>query len=160
MKKIKNCFLYCCLLVAISDHVTAQSGPLSAGGDGSGSGGHFSYSIGQVDYVFASGSGGKAFEGLQVPVEVTVGIEDVNIHLHASIYPNPSSTEVILDIENLDLSDMNYILIDLEGKVMQQNKIFSNHTTISLHELAAGNYLLNVQKNNQQKQSFKLTKNN
>ncbi|HRH68316.1 MAG TPA: hypothetical protein PLB89_02300 [Flavobacteriales bacterium] len=58
-----------CALVLIGHTSIAQRNTVSAGGEAMGSGGTVSFSVGQLDYITASGSGGSAQQGVQhVPV--------------------------------------------------------------------------------------------
>ncbi len=66
MKKI-FLFLGCCLLGWGSISLMAQQGNVAAGGQAVGAGGSVSYSIGQVNYLSASGTGGSLNQGLQQP---------------------------------------------------------------------------------------------
>lgn len=66
MKKIVL-FLGCCLLGWGTTDLLAQQGNVTAGGVATGAGGSASYSIGQLDYLSASGSGGSLNQGLQQP---------------------------------------------------------------------------------------------
>ena len=56
-------------LALLVQHASAQRAVASAGGDATGAGGTVSFTVGQVDYATASGSGGTAELGVQhVPV--------------------------------------------------------------------------------------------
>ncbi|HEY0297648.1 MAG TPA: T9SS type A sorting domain-containing protein [Arachidicoccus sp.] len=55
------------LLLLISFPSIAQRGTDASGGDGSGSAGSISYSIGQIDYVMATGSDNTIVDGIQQP---------------------------------------------------------------------------------------------
>ncbi len=59
--------LGCCLLGWGTTSLIAQQGNVAAGGVATGTGGSVSYSIGQVDYLSASGSNGYINQGLQHP---------------------------------------------------------------------------------------------
>jgi hypothetical protein len=66
MKKI-ILFLGCCLLGWGTTDLLAQHGNVAAGGQATGAGGTASYSIGQVNYLTASGNNGSLIQGLQQP---------------------------------------------------------------------------------------------
>jgi hypothetical protein len=66
MKKIVL-FLGCCLLGWGTSSLLAQQGVVTAGGVAGGAGGSASYSIGQVDYLSVTGTGGSLIQGLQQP---------------------------------------------------------------------------------------------
>ena len=60
-------FLGCCLLGWGTSDLLAQQGNVAAGGLSTGAGGSVGYSIGQLDYLSATGSGGSLNQGLQQP---------------------------------------------------------------------------------------------
>ena len=102
--KQKKVFALAGLLLSIGLlQLQAQNNSVTAGGDASGSGGSISYSIGQVDYIQATGSGGTANQGVQQPIEIYVlgNDEFSNIELSAVIFPNPTSNYVTLSINDM-----------------------------------------------------------
>jgi Secretion system C-terminal sorting domain len=140
-------------------HLHAQSGPVGSGGNASGSGGSVSYSIGQTDYLVPTGSGGNANEGLQQPYEIfTAGINDENISLELSIYPNPTVASVFLKIDKEDLSKLHYQLNDANGAQLWSYKIADKTTEIDMAQLASGAYFIHVIYSNTILQTFKIIK--
>ncbi|MBT3920140.1 MAG: hypothetical protein HOF24_07130, partial [Flavobacteriaceae bacterium] len=59
-----------CLLITV-EFTFAQSALTASGGEAVGAGGSLSYTIGQVDYIQASGSGGTASQGVQQAFTIT-----------------------------------------------------------------------------------------
>ena len=98
--------------------VHAQRAVLSSGGDASGTGGSVSYSIGQIDYSYQTGSTGSINQGVQQPYEFfSVGVdENSNISLSMSAFPNPTNTSLNLVIENQLLDHLYFKLYDVNGK--------------------------------------------
>jgi hypothetical protein len=139
----------------------AQNGPVAAGGDASGTGGSASYSIGQVDYITENGTGGTITQGLQQPYEIAVvtGIEATDINLSASVYPNPTADLVTLNVKSSSTLNMFYILCDVQGKQIRQDKLSGSETRISMEELNKATYLLKVLDNNKEVKTFKIIKN-
>ena len=138
----------------------AQKGNVAAGGSGSGSGGSVEYSIGQIDYVTVSTAGtGTITQGLQQPYEIQImtGIEFKDISLSVVAFPNPARDFVQLHISNTDFEKYHFILTDVNGKIISENKIADEKTTIPLMDLAEGIYLIKVS-NEQQLKIFKIIK--
>ena len=71
----------------------------ASGGDASGVGGTLSYTVGQLVYTNNSGNNGSVAQGVQQPYEIstTVGIEITNISLDFIAYPNPTSSNIVLN---------------------------------------------------------------
>lgn len=161
MKKTKTktiaLFLFCLALTGLK----AQQGATATGGNASGSGGTASYSIGQVSYINITNSNGYINEGVQQPYEFfTVGItENNNINLSYSVYPNPTASTVNLKVENTSLENLSYQLYDISGKLLINQKITSNITSITMGNFASANYLLKVTDNNKEVQTIKIIKN-
>lgn len=149
--------LACC---AFYFNASAQQNTVTAGGDASGTGGSASYSIGQVDYVTASGTGGVATQGVQQPYEIyqTVGIKTADIKLELSAYPNPATDLLNLLFKNKP-ADLHYELLNAEGKLLKEEHIDAELTAIHVEELSNGTYYLDVlAKNNTVIATFKVIK--
>jgi hypothetical protein len=142
----------------------AQDAITITGGNASGSGGSASYSIGQVVYTTNSGANGSVAQGVQQAYEIFVvsGLEDaIGIQLNLSAYPNPTSDVLYLKVDpspNRKFQSMSYQLFDLNGKLLQKEKLVSNETGIDLKYLVAATYLLRVTDKNQEVKTFKIIK--
>ena len=159
MKKTKLIFMF--LLSFALTGIKAQQGTTAAGGEASGTGGTVSYSVGQVSYSNITNSNGYINEGVQQPYEFfTVGIAtNNNITLSYTAYPNPTGAIVNLKIENESLENLSYQLYDISGKLLMNQKITSNITSITMGSFASANYLLKITDNNKEVQTIKIIKN-
>ena len=106
----------------------------------------------------------KAIEaqGVQQPYEISivVGIHDViGIQLQCKVYPNPSTSYLQLEIENYDLTDLNYRLFDVAGKLLRSDEVVANTTTIDIEQYVPATYLLQVVNGEKAIQTFKIIKN-
>lgn len=139
----------------------AQQSLNAAGGDATGSNGKISYSIGQIDYVSATGSNGSVSQGVQQPFEIfTLGTDDFpNIILQAIVYPNPTSSNINLIIENYSIDNLHYNLYDIQGRSIANQKITQQETNITMENLQNTNYFLQVFDNNKTLKTFKIIKN-
>jgi hypothetical protein len=139
----------------------AQQSLNAAGGDATGSNGKISYSIGQIDYVSATGSNGSVSQGVQQPFEIfTLGTDDFpNIILQAIVYPNPTSSNINLIIENYSIDNLHYNLYDIQGRSIANQKITQQETNITMENLQNANYFLQVFDNNKTLKTFKIIKN-
>lgn len=161
MIKPKRPFFSIALFSCVVMGATAQNGTVAAGGDASGAGGTVSYSIGQTDYITENGTGGTITQGLQQPFEILVvtGIEVKDINLSCSVYPNPTADFVTLSVKDISTENMSYVLCDVKGKVINQKRLSSYETQITMVELSKATYLIKVLDNNKEVKTFKIIKN-
>ena len=146
------------LLLGFS-YTYAQQSVNSSGGEGTGTGGNFSFSVGQLDYVSATGSNGSVSQGVQQPFEIFVlGTDEIpEISLELSIYPNPTTDVLFVKNENSDIK-FNYQLFDIAGKTMASSPKMVQVDQIDMTSLVSGTYLLHIQTNNNLTKSFKIIK--
>ena len=111
--------------------VQAQTSVNATGGDASGGGGSVSYSVGQVVYTTHTGTSGSVAEGVQQPYEISVvtGLEEAqSINLSVTAYPNPTTDYLTLRIDEFEISNLSFQLYDMNGKLLQNEKITGNQT--------------------------------
>ena len=158
MKQKKRMTIITFLLLGIGV-TNAQETVTTTGGEASGTGGTASYSVGQVVYTTATGTNGSVAQGVQQPYEIstTVGIKETSINLELSVYPNPTTDYLTLKVA--DFETLNFQLIDLQGKIIENKKVTASNTTIKMGALPKAVYFLNVTKGNQLIKTFKVIKN-
>ena len=156
MKKIIALIIFGCSIISIQ----AQQTTVSAGGDASGIGGTFSYSIGQVVYTYNYGTDVILAQGVQQPFEIsTLGLDNYQINLVMQTYPNPTRDYLVLNVHALDLSNMIFQLYDVNGRLIETRTMFSPIETICMMNLPSSVYVLKVINNNKEVKSFKIIKN-
>ena len=139
----------------------AQQAITSAGVNGSGIGGSVSYTVGQVVYQTHTGTNGSVAEGMQQPYkisEITAIEEAKDINLSVLAYPNPVTNHLVLTIESIELSSLNFQLFDMQGKLLQSEKITGNQTSIFMGILVPSVYFLKVKQNNKELKTFRIIK--
>jgi hypothetical protein len=74
------------------------------------------------------------------------GLLDFNSKQNFSLFPNPSATNLIIDLSSLKGSDVQVSVFDILGNEMiSLNKVnVSSNTSIDISNLAVGNYVLNI----------------
>ena len=141
----------------------AQESTTASGGEASGDEGTVSYSVGQVVYGTHSGTTGSVSEGIQQPyaISVIIGLEETGINLNISAFPNPTTDYLILKIADDAHQESRFTitLYDLNGRVIEQQVVVSNETTIDMASLNAATYILKVNNENQEVKTFKIIKN-
>ena len=156
MKKIIALIIFGCSIISIQ----AQQTTASAGGDASGIGGTFSYSIGQVVYTYNYGTDVIMAQGVQQPFEISIlGLDNYQINLVMQTYPNPTKDYLVLNVHALDLSNMIFQLYDVNGRLIETRTMFSPIETICMMNLPSSVYVLKVTNNNKEVKSFKIIKN-
>lgn len=140
----------------------AQTSVNATGGDASGSGGSASYSVGQVVYTTNTGTNGSVAEGVQQPYEISVvtGLEEAKgINLSVMAYPNPTTDYLTLEVKDFDLSNLHFQLYDMQGKLLQSEKITGSQTSIVMSNLVPATYFVKVIQENKEVKTFKIIKN-
>ena len=163
---MKKTYLFLILIICIGfNKIQAQQAYLVSGGNATGSGGSISYSIGQIDYITATGTNGSVSQGLQQPFEISIlsGQEFTQINVQMIVYPNPAISFVNLKMdasETLNVETMSYQLFDISGKEIVNKKITDSETQISLENLSSAIYFLKVSESDKTIKTFRIIKNN
>lgn len=160
MKSLKLIIIVLFILT-LAVKAEAQEAFSAAAGKAVGSGGDTSYTIGQITYTTQTGSNGSVAQGIHQPFEisVTLGLEEAKgITIQCTIYPNPTSKSVTLKIENYDIQNLSYLIFDLNGRIIENNKISSNQTYISMENLARSTYFIKIMNLNKELKIFKIIK--
>lgn len=140
----------------------SQQAVSTGGKEATGTGGTVSYTVGQVVYTTNTGTNGSVAQGVQQPYEISVvtGLEEAeDISLEFSIYPNPATDFIKLKIENYEIENLRYQLYDINGRLLQSNKVEGKETPISLETLLPASYFLKITDNNKEIKTFKIIKN-
>lgn len=86
---------------------------------------------------------------IKTPVELAYKIE---------AYPNPTNDLLLIRLENADAQEFQYILYDINGKVLEQKELKSNETAINMTNNACGEYLLKIIQTEKEIMTFKIIK--
>jgi hypothetical protein len=157
-RKILSIFFLFGFCIAI---VQGQQTIPATGGNASGSGGSVSYTVGQILSSSISGSNGSVVQGVQQPYEISVvtavrNTED--IRLKCLVYPNPTEGSIKLVLESDDLENLRFRLYDINGILLQDEKVKGSETKISLENFLSSVYFLKVLRNNSEVKVFKIVK--
>lgn len=85
------------------------------------------------------------------------GIEEIDINL--TLYPNPAADFVVLSVRDSNIQNMTYLLYDMQGKLIENKKLNSNQTSLSMADLANDIYFIKVLENDSELKVFKIIKN-
>lgn len=139
----------------------AQESANASGGDATGSGGTVAYSIGQVVYTTNTGSNGSVAQGVQHAYEIfTVGIKETELNISLSVFPNPTTDNLTLQISDYNNEKLSFQLFDIQGKQLSNGQIVAQQTQINMTSLPTATYFINVlSQENKTIQTFKIIKN-
>lgn len=132
----------------------------AAGGEALGSGGSSSYTVGQVFYSTITNTTGTVAQGLQQTFEFQTlsNPKLLTVQLTVVTYPNPTTDFVVLKITDSALKNLQYTLLDLNGKTIVSKPITTSSTDITMKNFSIGVYLLKLTKKNQPLKTFKIIK--
>lgn len=146
-------------MLAFAMKVNAQDAFMTSGGDAKGSGGSVSYSVGQIVDVYQKGTNGSVSQGVQQPYEISVVYGEIDgIELKCTVYPNPTTKSVTLNIKDFNSVNLSYFLFDIRGRELDSNKISGNDTYIYMENLEEGIYFVKVLDKNKDLKTFKILK--
>lgn len=139
----------------------AQESVNATGGDATGSGGAVAYSIGQVVYTTNTDASGTVIQGVQQAYEIfTVGIKETELNISLSVFPNPTTNNLTLQISDYNNEKLSYQLFDMQGKSLSNRLVTNQQTQINTASLPPATYFINVvNQENKKVQSFKIIKN-
>lgn len=139
--------------------VFSQESINASGGNASGSNGNVSYSVGQVVYSSYSGAG-FVNEGIQFPFEITTLDTDDNSETNEILlFPNPASYEINLKINLLISEELRFVLYDMNGRILEENRITQNEIQIPMEKYSKSIYLLKIRGKERELKAFKIIKN-
>ena len=159
MFKLKQLIIFSFLI--LSSVLSAQETFSSSGFNSNGNLGIITYSVGQVAIEFNTGNNGSLVQGVQQPYEIfsTLGNDIFYINLNLIAYPNPTTDQLVLSIENFKGKKFYYQLFNLEGKSLLYNKCIDNKTYINFNRFPSNTYLLSIVEKNTVIKTFRIIKN-
>lgn len=151
------------LLFCTGGMVKAQEVIPATGGNASGSGGSASYTVGQVAYTYAS-NGGSVSQGVQqgYVISTVLGLNNSAINLQVAVYPNPTVDKLTLTLNETDFTAKQGLVVQLynmEGKLLKQQNVVAESTSIEMKDLRTATYYLRVLDNKNTVKTFKIIKN-
>jgi hypothetical protein len=101
------------------------------------------YTIGEVVTEFGEDTLNNVHltQGFQQTMLAIVSVEEHVQDIEIDVYPNPAVDHLNVSIPTLQ-EDMQFALFDMQGKLIEQQKINSEAFTIGFSTMSTGNYLL------------------
>jgi len=97
-----------------------------------------------TDHAWAVGIGGKIYKGVRTPL----GINQMSLNIDVSIYPNPATEIINVELTSKNNELVSYSLLDVSGRLIESGKWRLNTTnsrfTLNLSDVVKGVYLLKL----------------
>jgi hypothetical protein len=98
-------------------------------------------------------------QGFQQPSLVVTAIKTTDgLPYTVEAYPNPTENLLLIELDNTEVRDFQYLLYDINGKVLEQKKLESDITAINMDNYPAGVYLLKVIQLEKEIKTFEIVK--
>ena len=149
---MKNALLLFSLFATIT--VSAQDVVSTLGDSFSNESGIIDLTIGEV--IINTGTDGinEITQGFHQTNWNFVEVQDHSPRYEAIIFPNPTSD--ILTIKTSMFENVTYAFYNAQGKLIFQDKLSAEQTSIQVSQLPTGSYLLNLSNETQNLKTFKL----
>ena len=147
------------LLLSVCPGLLAQEVIASAGSTLNNNNGSISFTIGESVANTLIGSDKTVTEGFhQTNISVSMVSEMKDLEFSISAFPNPAENILILKLNKLDMTGLQYLLFDTNGKLLFLKNLESDETSIPVDKLIKGLYILKVQEGQKELKTFKIIK--
>ena len=130
------------------------------------SGSTFTSSTGSISFTIGEGvaktltNGDKTltqgFHQTNISVSIISELKDLGFNI--SVFPNPVSDELTLQLGEENIPGLQYLLCDMDGKLIYLKKLKGSVTKITFAQLPAGLYIIKVLEGNKELKTFKVIK--
>ena len=155
--------LFICLFLVVFLHVKAQTvAPelVSTAGDSfSNTNYQLDWSIGESITATHSNGTNVLTQGFhQNTYEVLLLVDDFQTAIDISVYPNPTTNFININVGDAAFQQMQYTITDYVGKTIKKANLNTDTEQISFANYANGTYFLTVKRNNKLLKNFKIIK--
>jgi hypothetical protein len=118
-----------------------------------------SFTLGELVIDTYNASTKTLTEGFHQPQITITAINELSgLDFTVMAFPNPTSDIVELKVEKVNSKDIEYFLLDINGKLLARKKIESSETEIPFSQLAPAIYILKLQVDGKEAKIFKIVK--
>ena len=118
-----------------------------------------SYGVGELAIETFSSDNFILTQGFQQSRLTVTAIDDENSSTESfTVYPNPTSDYVNVDFKNADNGQYAYQIIDIAGKIIDQQNIANQNMRVSFVEQKAGVYFLQILSKDKPIKTYKIVK--
>lgn len=123
----------------------------------SGPGGSVDFTVGEVVIFTGTNGTNDVTQGFHQTNWNFAGLEDHQPGHAALIYPNPTSDQLIINMEGHD--NVTFLMTDAAGKIVREGALTGQETMVDVADVAPGNYAVSLINNEVYLKTFKLIKN-
>jgi len=137
----------------------AQNIIATAGSTLSNSNGSISFTIGEsVANTLIKGDRTitQGFHQTNISVSLVSELKDIDFMI--SVFPNPAYDFLTISLNTDKVDGFQYLLFDINGKLLAQKKLESNETSVSVEGLPSGVYLIKIREGLKELKTFKIVK--
>jgi hypothetical protein len=137
----------------------AQQVVSTAGSTLGNSTGSISYTIGEsVAQTLTQGDKTltQGFHQTTISLSTISELEDLGFSI--SVFPNPTSNVLTLTLTKENVSGLQYLIFDINGKLISQKNLESAETNVPVDQLIVGFYIIKIQAGNKELKTFKIIK--
>jgi len=121
--------------------------------------GSLSWTIGEPVIKTIEGSNYALTQGFHQTNLVVTEIKNTPaLSYDMKVYPNPVATTLSIHIENTDISNMSFQIINSSGRLMKSGQINDHSTSVSVQDLVSAIYFLKIFDKNISVKTFKIVK--
>ena len=92
-------------------------------------------------------------------ISTTLSLPEANDIRLMSVYPNPTTNRVVLNVGNYGTTNLSLQFIDINGRILLENKIINIETNLDIENYPVAIYFLKVMDKNSAIKIFKIIKN-
>ena len=147
------------LIITFCPALLAQQVVATAGSTLSTANGSISYTIGEGVTQTLTKADKTITQGFhQTTISVTMLTELKDLDFSIFVFPNPTSDMLKIKVNKENVLGLQYLLFDLNGKLISQKNLESAETNVSVVQLTKGFYIIKVQAGAKELKSFKIIK--
>jgi len=145
MKIKKKYYLILLLFLTIPFVLHAQEVVTSTGGYGATTGAKVTWTVGETITETIISSGVILTQGFNQGKLVITAIKDPETNgLSLKVFPNPASDMVTISSGSAGMENLRYILVDINGKILKNNKLLLPESQFSVSDLKPAIYFLKI----------------
>lgn len=157
MKKLTFSILTMAALLTTS--LPAQQVIATSGGSGQSSSGTISYTLGELVIETYNGTDKKLTQGFQQSRLIITAVNELQgLSYSVAAFPNPTTDFVKLKLEKDFPEALDYLLMDINGKVVSSGKITAGEASISFESAALGTYFIKIIQDKKEVKTLKVMK--
>jgi hypothetical protein len=159
MKQIPYFMVAIVLMLLVSGAAKAQQVIASSGETLQNTSGTLSFTLGELVIDTKTNSNGILTQGFQQTKITITAINDLYKNdISITVYPNPTTSKVTLNIEKCKPGKYAYVLYNNTGKLLLKENINNNEALISFDPYAPAFYIIKIQCNGKDVKSVKIIK--